>query len=184
MNYADAFAELTELRGQRLALRPAQVEWVEPLFEAVYESRVELRRYMPWETDDPKATRTFLEGAIREREAGTALSLTIFDLETGEVAGNMGLMDLDPFTPRAEVGYWIHSAKAGQGFATEALSTLIDYCRDTLGIVRLDAQVVTTNVASQRVLGKCGFEAEGFKPKSLLCHGTWHDVKMYGKLLD
>lgn len=184
MDYVDAFAELTELRGQRVALRPVSVEWGDPLFEAVYESRVALRRYMPWETDDPEAVRTFLEGAVREREAGTGLSLTIFDLETGDISGNMGLMDLDRFTPRAELGYWIRSSKTGRGYATEAVSILLDYCRETLKIVRVDAQVVTTNGASQRVLGKCGFEEEGLKPKSLLCHGTWHDMNMYGKLLD
>ena len=51
-NYSDEFSALTELPTPRLALRPLQVEWAEPMFEAVHESRAELRRYMPWETDD------------------------------------------------------------------------------------------------------------------------------------
>lgn len=184
MNYSEAFATLTELRGLQVSLRPLQVDWVESLFEAVHESRVELRRYMPWETDEPEAIRTFLEEARREREAGTGLSLCVFELETEEISGVISLKDLDPFTPRCEVGYWIRSTKAGRGYTTEALSTLIDYCRDALELARLDAQVVTTNIASQRVLVKCGFEEEGFKAKCHLCHGVWQDIKLYGKLLD
>lgn len=184
MNYSEAFSGLTELRTPRIALKPVLVDWAEPLFEAVYESRIELRRFMPWETDKPEAIRTFLEGSVRERESGTGLSLCIFEIETAETTGVISLTGLDPFTPRGEVGYWIHSKKAGQGYATEALSTIVDYCRDTLELVRLDAHVVTTNTVSQRVLGKCGFEEEGLKVKSQLCHGVWQDMKLYGKLLD
>jgi ribosomal-protein-alanine N-acetyltransferase len=184
MNYAKEFSELTELRGRRVTLKPVQANWAEPLFKMVHESRVELRRYMAWETDDLEATRTFLEGAVRDREAGTGLSLAIFEANTSNILGVIGLMALNPFTPKAEVGYSIHSKKTSCGYATESLSTLIDYCRDTVKLVRLDAQVATTNVASQRVMAKCGFKEEGLKPKSLLCHGTWHDMKLYGKLLD
>lgn len=183
-NYPEAFSALTELPAARVVLRPLQVDWAEPMFEAVHESRVELRQYMPWETDKPEAIRTFLEGAVREREAGSGLSLCIYEVETDDISGVISLKDLDPFTPLCEVGYWIRSTKAGRGYATEALSTLIDYARDLLKLVRLDARVVTTNIASQRVLGKCGFEEEGFKPKGQLCHGDWQDVKLYGKLLD
>lgn len=184
INYSDEFLALTELPTPRLALKPLKENWAEPLFEAVHESRVELRRYMPWETDDPEAIRTFLEGAVRERAAGSGLSLCIYEVETDEISGVISLKDLDPFTPLCEVGYWIRSTKAGRGYATEALSTLIDYARDRLGLVRLDARVVTTNVASQRVLGKCGFGEEGFKAKGQLCHRDWQEVKLYGKLLD
>ncbi len=184
MDYSEAFAALTELQGTRVTLRPVQVDWAEPLFEAVYESRLELRRYMPWETDKLEAIRTFLERAVLERKAGTELSLCVTEIETEDISGVIGLKGLDPFTPRAEVGYWIRSTKAGQGYATDALATLIEYSRDTLELVRLDAEVVTTNVASQRVLDKCGFGEEGFKAKGQLCHGHWQDTKLYGKLLD
>ena len=184
MNYAKEFSELRELRGRRVTLKPMQENWAEPLFKMVYESRVELRRYMPWETDDLEATRTFVERAIRDHEAGTGLQLAIFKVDTSNILGVIGLMFGNPYTPKAEVGYSIHSKETSHGYATEALSTLIDYCRDTIELVRLDAKVATTNLASQRVMAKCGFQEEGLKPKSHLCHGTWHDMKMYGKLLD
>ena len=113
MNYADIFAELSELRGRRLALRPVLEESAESLFDAVYESRVELRRFMPWETEELGAIQTFLEASVRERQGGKGLGLNIFELETGELSGGMGLLAMNQYTPRAEVGYWIRSTKAG-----------------------------------------------------------------------
>ncbi|MGH3426407.1 MAG: GNAT family N-acetyltransferase [Mycobacteriales bacterium] len=51
------------------------------------------------------------------------------------------------------VGYWIGREFWGRGLATEALAELVD-----IGDARpLHAEVVTTDVASIRVLEKCGF---------------------------
>jgi RimJ/RimL family protein N-acetyltransferase len=32
-------------------------------------------------------------------------------------------------------------------------------------------------------MAKCGFQEEGLKRKGQLCHGTWHDLKLFGKIL-
>jgi len=182
-NYAKLFAELDELNSDRLVLRPARVEWADLLFESVYESREELREYMAWETDEPQAVRAFLERCEAENAAGQSLSFCIFEKDTGDITGTVGTKEFDPFTPKVEVGYALRTSKTGKGYATEATLLLNDYLRDVAGLVRLDAFVSTTNIASQRVLAKCGFEKEGYKAKSYLCHGAWHDVNLYGKVL-
>jgi RimJ/RimL family protein N-acetyltransferase len=68
----------------------------------------------------------------------------------GEVAGNIGCWEADG---RRLVGYWIGRAFWGRGLATEALAELVD----VVDARPLLAEVVTTNVASIRVLEKCGF---------------------------
>jgi len=68
----------------------------------------------------------------------------------GEVAGNIGCWEADG---RRLVGYWIGREFWGRGLATEALAEVV-------GIVDarpLYAEVVSTNVASIRVLEKCRF---------------------------
>ena len=95
----------------------------------------------------------------REREAfmahwartlanDSALTWTI--VCDGEVAGNIGCWEADG---RRLVGYWIGRAFWGRGLATEALAELVD----VVDARPLLAEVVTTNVASIRVLEKCGF---------------------------
>jgi RimJ/RimL family protein N-acetyltransferase len=54
---------------------------------------------------------------------------------------------------RRLVGYWIGQEFWGRGLATEALAELVDI----VDARPLYAEVVTTNVASIRVLEKCGF---------------------------
>jgi ribosomal-protein-alanine N-acetyltransferase len=182
-DFSETLQALTELTASHIVLKPAQTEWAESVFEAVYESRVELREYMAWDTDDPEGIRAFLDQSVKDMQAGKSLTFCIFEKETGDISGVIGTKEFHPFTPKAEVGYWIRSNKAGKGYATEALSTLVEYCRNTLELARLDAVVSTTNSASQRVVTKCGFEEEGYQAKGLLCHGTWHDLKLYGLIL-
>ena len=69
----------------------------------------------------------------------------------GEVAGNIGSWTAEG---KREVGYWIDRAFWGRGVATEALSAFLG-----LEPVRpLHAGVANHNVASIRVLQKCGFK--------------------------
>ncbi|MEY2506458.1 MAG: hypothetical protein QOH01_787 [Verrucomicrobiota bacterium] len=68
-----------------------------------------------------------------------------------QVAGNIGSWTADG---KREVGYWIDRAFWGRGVATEALSAFL-----RLEQIRpLHAGVAKHNVASIRVLQKCGFK--------------------------
>ena len=107
---------------------------------------------------DPEAS-AMAEFPSRDRDAfmahwartlanDSALTWTI-DCD-GEAAGNIGCWAADG---RRLVGYWIGRKFWGRGLATEALAEVV-------GIVDarpLYAEVVNTNVASIRVLEKCGF---------------------------
>jgi len=76
----------------------------------------------------------------------------------GEVAGNIGSWTSED---KREVGYWIDRAFWGRGVATEALTAFL-----RLEQTRpLYAGVAKHNLASLRVLQKCGFTATGNEPE-------------------
>jgi RimJ/RimL family protein N-acetyltransferase len=68
----------------------------------------------------------------------------------GQVAGNMQSFVLDG---QREVGYWIGRKFWGQGIATAALRLFLQELKER----PLYAHVAKHNIASRRVLEKCGF---------------------------
>ena len=96
----------------------------------------------------PRERDAFMAHWAKTLANDSALTWTI--VCDGEVAGNIGCWEADG---RMLVGYWIGREFWGRGLATQALAEL-------LGVVDarpLHAYVVKSNVASIRVLEKCGF---------------------------
>jgi len=90
----------------------------------------------------------FMAHWARTLENDSALTWTI--ICGGEVAGNIGCWEADG---GRFVGYWIGREFWGRGLATEALAEVVEF----VDARPLQAEVVSTNVASIRVLEKCGF---------------------------
>lgn len=79
------------------------------------------------------------------------LKAIVFD---GQVAGNIVSWEN---SGECEVGYWIGKEYWGKGIATQALSLFLDLVKTR----PLYAHVARHNIASRRVLEKCGFELIG-----------------------
>jgi RimJ/RimL family protein N-acetyltransferase len=114
---------------------------------------------------DPDANRmaAFTAENPSDREAFTAHWTKILGNETiviktilfdGRVAGN--ILSFEQFGER-EVSYWIGKEYWGKGIATEALRRFLAHIQDR----PLYARAAKDNVASLRVLKKCGFEISG-----------------------
>jgi hypothetical protein len=67
------------------------------------------------------------------------------------------------------------------GFVTEALRRVIRFCFEETGVQRLEAEVMTVNVASNRVMEKCGFTCEGTKRQAKFVN-IYTDFNIYGLL--
>jgi len=79
----------------------------------------------------------------------------------------------------AIVGYWLGRAYWGRGIATEAVRQIVKL--GLAGFRRLQASVYEPNVASARVLEKCGFQLEACLRSSFLGrNGTPYDELIYG----
>ena len=57
----------------------------------------------------------------------------------------------------AEIGYWLGEDFWGKGYVTEAALRVLQYAFDELHLTQLWASAYKENIASQRVLEKCGF---------------------------
>ncbi|HEY5425301.1 MAG TPA: GNAT family protein [Candidatus Tumulicola sp.] len=80
----------------------------------------------------------------------------------GALAGGIGFDRLDgERSGTATFGYWLGRAYWGRGIGTDAARALSDYALHSQGLRRLEASVFAQNIASAKVLEKCGFRREG-----------------------
>jgi len=83
----------------------------------------------------------------------------------------------------AVVGYWLTPSAWGRGIATEALRLLVERAFKD-GYRRLQAHVFAPNIASVRVLEKCGFTLEARLCESYVQRdGTPCDELIFGLVL-
>jgi RimJ/RimL family protein N-acetyltransferase len=93
---------------------------------------------------------------------GAAPDVTLVVLaktEGGAVIGACGYDHRGGDVP--EIGFWIGEPFWGRGYATEAVRTMIGHAFTATGIAALSAACRMTNLASRRVLDKCGFQWTG-----------------------
>ncbi len=73
------------------------------------------------------------------------------------------------------IEYALAQTARNRGCGTEAVMMMVDYLFLSRNIRRIQAEVLSVNVASQRVLEKAGFTREGIKRKSSFVKGLWQD---------
>jgi RimJ/RimL family protein N-acetyltransferase len=95
------------------------------------------------------------------RVAGTGAPMAIAVTETGELLGATGLADVDWLKRRAEVGYWLARDARGRGVMTTVLPGVARWAHDVLKLSEVIARVAAGNIASERVLERCGFQRVG-----------------------
>ncbi|MBI3141875.1 MAG: GNAT family N-acetyltransferase [Bacteroidetes bacterium] len=86
------------------------------------------------------------------------------------------------FAHVAEIGYWVSPHLWGQGIATGAVKAYTAHLLHNEGFERIIAMPFVHNLASARVLDKCGYLLEGILNKFVGKNGRFIDAKLYAFL--
>ncbi|GAA4783697.1 GNAT family protein [Corynebacterium canis] len=107
-------------------------------------------------------------------DAGVALPLAI-ELD-GRFVGQVTMGNIQHgVVSDCWVGYWVHSSVTGRGVATAALALALDHAFLRVGVHRVTATYLPENLASGKVLERCGFRTEGFLRRNIHINGEWRD---------
>ena len=106
------------------------------------------------------------------------LRLMIVLNEGGETVGCIDLFDFDPVNLNAGVGILICGDHRNNGYATEALSMLVDYAFKTLHLHQLYCNITTNNEASLNLFQKQNFKIIGLKKEWIRTKDGWLDEYM------
>lgn len=108
-------------------------------------------------------SREFLEVAARDGQVeDRMLRLAVIERLSGRFVGwcCTGIKDELP-PPNREIVYGLSAAYRGRGYMTQAASLLADWLFAHTDIQQINGLARPANIASKRVLQKCGFEAIG-----------------------
>jgi RimJ/RimL family protein N-acetyltransferase len=166
----------------RLALSaPGDVD-AEAVFTR-YASDEDVARFLAWPRHRaPADTEAFLALSAMQWEREGAGPYLIWAKDDGRLLGGTGL-SLE-HGERASTGYVLAKDAWGQGYATEALTAMVEVAAD-IGVRWLYALCHPEHRASRRVLEKCAFEPDGSWTRLVefpnLDPGVPRDVLCYGR---
>jgi len=104
---------------------------------------------------------------------------------TNEHIGNVYLTDIDWSNRNAGFGLVIGAREWwGQGIGTEMGLLMLNHAFRDLGLMRVYAYQLTTNLASIRLHEKCGFRHEGVLRQAVYKNGQYCDLNVMGILAD
>ena len=177
------FAPVLPIATERLVLRPFAPGDLEALLEIHGDERVV--RYLYLGVRDRATLAGVLEEKARrtrlERE-GDALNLAAVLPETGALVGDVSLFWTSEAHRQGEVGYILHPAYEGRGYATECARALVTLGFEGLGLHRIVGRLDGRNAASARVLERLGMRREAHLVENELVKGVWTDELVYAVL--
>jgi len=80
------------------------------------------------------------------------------------------------------IGYEIHPDYWNKGYASEALSLVVDHAHGVMGLNRLEAWTTLGNKASEKVLLNNGFQNEGTQRSRVWFRDQFWDIRLYARL--
>jgi RimJ/RimL family protein N-acetyltransferase len=151
----------------------------------VYNSNAEALRFESWGPNSAIQTKAFVRKAM-DQLAGKhprRLELAVCLKQDGRLIGGCGLRLGEPRKGMATIGYTFNPAFWGMGYATEAAMGMIELAKEMPGIHTLFAACDSQNLASQRVLEKCGLQAVGMIAELEMVKGRFRDMLLYERIL-
>ncbi len=152
---------------------------------AGYRSLPEVARYQTWDSYTEREATAMIE-ELESLQPGTPGEWFQFAIElkkTGALIGDCALK-AEEDGRQAEVGFTLSREHQGKGYASEAVSRLLDYAFGDLGLHRVVAITDQENEPSFTLLERLGMRREGCFVQNAWFKGRWTSEYLYAVLED
>ena len=145
---------MKEIRTERLLIKTPEIDDKFELTQLINDKDV-----IKWLSEIPfpytlSHAEEFIERSRERVLKQESYNFMIF--QDKKMIGGIGLSEFN--NKSCQVGYWLGKKYWGNGFATEALKSILDFGFDQLNLEKIYAAYKIGNEGSIRVLTKCGFE--------------------------
>ena len=177
------FAPALPIVTERLLLRPYAPGDLDALVAMRGDERVV--RYLPVDA----RSRAELAAGLPERSGRTRLehendflNLVAVLPPTGAVVAELTLIWRSVEHRQGEVGYIVHPAHVGHGYATEGARAMLALGFEGLDLHRIVGRIDARNTASARVLERLGMRREAHLVENERMKGEWTEEVVYALL--
>ncbi|MCG1037168.1 GNAT family N-acetyltransferase [Polaribacter sargassicola] len=171
------------LSGQLINLRALEPEDLQFLYQIENNESF-------WEISHTQAPfskyllKQYLENAHLDIYEAKQLRLLIEEKSTEKQVGMIDLFDFNPQHKRAGIGILIHPDFQKNGYASEALSLLINYSFSHLNLHQLFANITSDNLKSISLFTKHQFKQIGIKKDWIFSEGKFKDEILFQLIKD
>ncbi|MGC8567960.1 MAG: GNAT family N-acetyltransferase [Candidatus Micrarchaeia archaeon] len=124
----------------------------------------------------------FIEQAAFGISRGMSFNFGIRLKKEASLIGICSADKLDYVNMNCEIGFWLGSDYRGKGYAYAAVTLLVYFAFNGLGMHRISAKTLDSNLQSRRLLEKIGFSEEGKLKESVRIDNKYYDAIEYGLL--
>lgn len=171
-----------QLETDRLLLR----RFEEKDAEALFGSYINQKEFLYYANKSPQTLediKSFLMAISKRYQEKNFYNWVIVLKSSNRIVGSVNLRITDQ-TECAELNYAIDNRYTGNGYMTEALEAIKEFCLKDLRIKRLQGGCCIENIASKRVMEKSGLQYEDTLKQSIRLEDGYHDMLMYAIVND
>lgn len=172
------------LETERLILRRFKVSDAPAMYKN-WASDSEVTQYLQWQPHvSAEATGELLDQWAESYKEDDYYQWAIVLKELGEPVGGISVVSHDDNVGKAHIGYCIGRKWWHRGITSEALSAVIDFLFDEVGMQRIEARHDVRNPNSGGVMKKCGMKYEGTMRRSDITNSGMSDASWYAIFAD
>lgn len=154
------------------------------LFNLINSNRKYLNTWLPWVeyTNSEEDSLLFIEESIRNYENNRSIQYTIY--YKNQLAGLLGINDINTRIKSISLGYWIGESFQGKGIITESIKYLINQLKKSSEFHRIEIRADKNNIKSRSVAERLDFNLEGVLRDADWINNHFEDVIIYSLLIN
>lgn len=166
----------------RLMLRRFRTGDADAIYQ--YRSHPSVTQFQPWHPKNVAEVEAFLERqlSIEPEAPDTSLRLAITLKKAGSIVGDCSIRFFSDEPRQVELGFNLSPSCRKRGYATEALTGVLEYVFETLHKHRAFARTDPENKSAIALLERLGMRKEGHFLRSYWFQERWTDDVLYAML--
>ena len=172
------YIDITEINTPRLRLRKLRLSDAKEFYKFAKDGRVS--KYMNWipHSSVSDSQKSILK-SIEEYEKGKYYRWGIAVKENDALIGIIQLLGFYEERNSCSFAYMLNFEYWGNGYGTEALSAVIKFAFENMSVDSIEADIFSENIASAKVLKKCGMTYTDTIKDKYDKNGVLHNADRY-----